>query len=176
MPQESDVIWSGRPWIKPSVVLRTISLAIVVVLASVALSMLGLLAPRLFWFPVYLWVYIILVIAWLLSLARLMVRRASSSYTLRRSSLEVVRGLVGRRTLVVSPSGFSELEVDQGIVGRMLNYGSIEVRSQGGQTLNLDLVRNPLDVSAKIRDVMTAPTVRMATDRPVAPVTRDEKT
>lgn len=75
----------------------------------------------------------------------------------------------------VSPSGFSELEMDQGIVARMLNYGTIEVRSQGGQQLKLELVRNPREVSAKIRDVMTTPTVRIATDQPVAPVTKDEK-
>ena len=75
----------------------------------------------------------------------------------------------------MSPSGFSELEVDQGMVGRMLNYGSLEVRSQGGQQLNLELIRNPREVSAKIRDVMTTPTVRIATDQPIAPITNHEK-
>jgi hypothetical protein len=170
MAQESDILWSGRPWIGPSVVLRTIALALVGVLVCVLLYMLGFLK-----FPLYLWVLGPVALAWLLSLASLLVRRASLSYVLRRGSLEVVKGIVGRKSLVVSPSGFSELEMDQGIVARMLNYGTIEVRSQCGQQLNLQLVRNPREVSAKIRDVMSTPTVRIATDQPVAPITKDEK-
>ena len=175
MAQESDVIWSGRPWIQPSVVLRTIVLALVAVLAYVLLSWLGLLAFQVLSFPLYLWVYGLMALAWFLYLVRLLVRRASSSYELRRASLEVAKGIAGKKSLVVSPSGFSELEIDQGIVARMLNYGSLEVRSQGGQQLSLELVRNPREVSAKIRDVMTTPTVRIATDQPVAPITKDEK-
>jgi hypothetical protein len=175
MAQESDVLWSGRPWIRLSIVFRTIALVLVAVLAYVLLSMLGLLTFQFLTLPLYLWVYGLMALAWLLSLARLLVRRASSSYVLRRSSLEVVKGIAGKKSLLVSPSGFSELEVDQGIVARMLDYGSLEVRSQGGQQLNLELVRNPRKVSAKIRDVMTTPTVRVATDQPVAPITKDEK-
>lgn len=170
MAQESDVLWRGRPWIRPSVALRTVALVLVAVLAFVVLYMLGKLT-----YPLYLWVSGLVALAWLLSLVPLLVRRASLRYVLRRGSLEVVKGIVGRKTLIVSPSGFSELEVDQGIMGRMLNYGSLEVRSQGGQQLNLELIRNPREVSAKIRDVMTTPTVRIATDQPVPPLSKDKK-
>jgi uncharacterized membrane protein YdbT with pleckstrin-like domain len=172
MSVESDVIWSGRPWIGPQVVLRTAALVIIAIIASFFLSLSSLFAFPLLTLPLYLWVYGLLAIAWVLSLLSLLILRASWRYTLRRSSMEVVKGIVSKRTLTVSPSGFSELEVDQGIVGRILNYGSFEVRSQGGQQLNLILIKRPRDVSAKIRDVMATPTVRIATDPPIAPLSK----
>ncbi|MGD1055488.1 MAG: PH domain-containing protein [Nitrososphaerales archaeon] len=175
MAQESDVLWKSRPWIRPIVVFRTVALVLVAVLAFVFLSIPGQLTYPILSVPLYLWVSGLVALAWLLSLVPLLVRRASLRYVLRRGSLEVVKGIVGRKTLIVSPSGFSELEVDQGIMGRILNYGSLEVRSQGGQQLNLELIRNPREVSAKIRDVMTTPTVRIATDQPVPPLSKDKK-
>ncbi len=174
MAQESDVLWSGRPWITPAAVLRTAGVVIIAIIVYLLLSMLGLVGIQILSYPLYFWVFGVLALAWLLSLAGLLVRRASLSYVLRRSSLEVQRGIAGRKSLVVSPSGFSELEVDQGVVGRILNYGSLEVRSQGGQQLNLELIRNPSEVSAKIREVMSTPTVRIATNQPVSPVKEDE--
>ena len=167
---ESDILWHGRPWIGPSVAFRAIGAVAMAVVAYLLLSMGGIQTLQLLSFPLYLWVFGAIGLAWLASLAGLLVLRASMKYTLRRSSMEVIRGIVGKRSLVVSPSAFSELEVDQGVVARMLNYGSLEVRSQGGQQLNLLLIRNPNEVSAKIREVMATPTVRIATDPPVAPV------
>ena len=170
MAQETDVLWAGRPWITPAVAIRTVAVIILAALGYFLLSMAGLQAIGLLSFPLYLWAFGILGLAWILSLAGLLAQRASLSYTLRRSSMEMTRGIFGRKSLVVSPSGFSELEVDQGIMGRLLNYGSLEVRSQGGQQLNLVLIRSPNDVSAKIREVMATPTVRVATDPPAAPL------
>jgi uncharacterized membrane protein YdbT with pleckstrin-like domain len=164
---EKDVVWSGRPWIGPAMVFRTIGIAVAGVLIFVILSALGLLTLSLFAVPMYSWILGLLAIVWLASMAGLLVMRASYRYLLRQSSVEVDRGIISRRTLLVSPSAFSELEVDQGIVGRMLNYGSLEVRSQGGQQLNLMLIRDPRGVSAKIRGTMTVPTVRIAKDEPV---------
>jgi uncharacterized membrane protein YdbT with pleckstrin-like domain len=175
MAQEADVIWSGRPWIGPSLVLRTILTLVAGILVLVILSSLSVLTSLLFAVPLYVWVLGILAIAWLASLAGLMVMRASSRYVLRRGSIEVDRGIARKKSLIVSPSGFSELEVDQGIMGRLLNYGSLEVRSQGGQELKLRLIRDPKGVSARIRDIMTTPTVRIAKDEPPSTVLSDER-
>jgi uncharacterized membrane protein YdbT with pleckstrin-like domain len=167
MEKDNDLIWSGRPWIGPSLALRTIGAIVVGFLAIVALLDLDV-GFSLLGFPLYVWVLLIIAVAWLASITGLLVLRASSKYVLRRSSMEVDRGIVSRRSLVISPSAFSELEVDQGVVGRMLNYGSLEVRSQGGQQLNLRLIHDPNGVSSKIRDAMTIPTVRLAKDEPAA--------
>jgi uncharacterized membrane protein YdbT with pleckstrin-like domain len=175
MAQETDVIWSGRPWIGPSLVLRTVLAIVAVIVSFVVLSSLGVLTSSLLAIPTYVWVTGILTIAWLASVAGLMIMRASFRYVLRRSSVEVDQGIARKKSLIVSPSGFAELEVDQGIVGRLLNYGSLEVRSQGGQQLNLRLIRDPKGVSSKIRDVMTTPTVRIARDEPPSAIPVEEK-
>jgi uncharacterized membrane protein YdbT with pleckstrin-like domain len=175
MAQETDVIWSGRPWIGPSLLLRTVVAIVAGILSFVVLSSLGVLTSSLLAVPIYVWVLGILAVAWLASLAGLIKMRASFRYVLRQSSVEVDQGIARKKSLIISPSGFSELEVDQGIVGRLLNYGSLEVRSQGGQQLNLMLIRDPKGVSARIRDVMTTPTVRIARDEPPSVTRVDEK-
>lgn len=167
--QEKDVVWRSRPWIGPTATTRTLGVFVVGVLALGGLSSVGEWAYSLFGFPLYLWVVGLLAVAWLASMAGLMVMRASYKYVLRQSSIEIDQGIVGKKSLVVSPSAFSELEVDQGVIGRMLNYGSLEVRSQGGQQLNFRLIRDPMGVAAKIRGAMTVPTVRLARDGPVVP-------
>jgi len=175
MAEEADVIWSGRPWIGPSLLLRTVLVIVAGILSLAILSSLGVLGFSLLAIPIYVWVIGIFAIAWLGFLAGLIKLRASFRYVLRRNSVEVDQGIARKKSLIVSPSGFSELEVDQGIVGRLLNYGSLEVRSQGGQQLNFTLIRNPKGVSARIRDVMTTPTVRIARDEPPSPMPVERK-
>lgn len=150
----------------PGIVLRTIGFVIVAVLATVLLSFAGLMSQMVLAQPLFVWVYAVLALAWLVSLLGLFTMRASYRYVLRSNSLELEQGIARKKSLIVSPSGFSELELDQGLVGRMLNYGSLEIRSQGGQQLNLMMIKSPKDVSAKIREVMTTPTVRIARDTP----------
>ncbi len=173
MGQEADVIWSGRPWIGPALIVRTAGAVVGGFLMLAVLSALGITGFPLLMVPLYVWVVGFIAVAWLASVVGLVVMRASFRYILRQSSMEVDQGIARKRFLVVSPSAFSELELDQGIVGRLLNYGSLEVRSQGGQQLNLMLIRDPKGVSAKIRGAMTIPTVRIARDeQTVAPQAR----
>ena len=172
MGQDTDVIWSDRPWIGPSLVARTIGAIAAVAVALVVLSALGIMSLTLLSVPLYALAVGVIGVAWVAAVVGLLVTRASSSYVLRQSSIQIDQGILGKRSLVVSPSAFSELEVDQGILGRVLNYGSLEVRSQGGQQLNLILIRDPRGVAATIREIMTIPTVRIAKDEqtPVMPV------
>ena len=129
------------------------------------LSALGVLTLRILTLvlPLCAWTLRVLAIAWLASVLGLLVLHASHTYMLRYSSVEIDEGIATSKSLVVSPSAFSELEVDQGVFGRMLSRGSLEVHSQGGQQLNLRLMRDPDSVSArKIREVMSTPTPRIA--------------
>ena len=160
MEQDSGAVCSGRPWIGPAVVLRTIVAVLAGALFFIVLDSAGALSLSILGAPAYVWVVATLALAWLASLATLLIMRASYRYVLHQGSAEVEQGIVSKKLLVVSPSAFSELEVDQGIIGRMLNYGSLQVRSQGGQQLNLMLIRDPKRVSLKIRGVMAVPTVR----------------
>ena len=164
MEQGGDVVWSDRPWIGPATALRTIGVVVAGAVLFAALDSVGVLSLPVLGAPAYFWVAVVLALAWFASMAGLLVMRTSYRYVLRQSSVEVERGIAKKRLLVVSPSAFSELEVDQGIVGRILEYGRLEVRSQGGQQQNFRLIRDPKGVAVKIREVMTVPTVRIATD------------
>ncbi len=163
MSEATEILWTARPWVVPSLILRTIAF---IVAGLVIALLLAPLATDFTFIPlgIYFWTGVVIGLGWLISLGGLLLRRASFQYVLRPSSLEVKQGIARKKSLIVSPSGFSELEIDQGLVARMLNYGSLEVRSQGGQQLNLMLVRDPATVSSKIRSVMTIPTVRIAED------------
>jgi membrane protein YdbS with pleckstrin-like domain len=159
---DPEAVWTGRPWIVPSAAARTVGAVALSILAVLAISMVGALGFTLLTVPLYAWVLLLVWLGWAASIGGLLVLRASWRYTLMQSVLEVRQGIARKKTLMISPSGFSELEVDQGIIARLMHYGTLEVRSQGGQRVTLELVRNPDYVSAVIRDVMTVPTVRLA--------------
>jgi len=93
MAQEAEVIWSGRPWIGPSLLFRTVLVIVAGILSFAILSSLGVLASSPLAIPMYVWVIGILAIAWLGSLAGLIKLHASFRYVLRRGSVEVDQGL-----------------------------------------------------------------------------------
>jgi uncharacterized membrane protein YdbT with pleckstrin-like domain len=99
---------------------------------------------------------------WLGGSLRLAIIRATHRYTLRGSSLEIQSGLVSKRIFTVSAAGFSDLEVIKSVTGRLLNMGTIMVETDSHRDLRLINIRDPIKVSAMIRQVMTVPTVRMA--------------
>jgi uncharacterized membrane protein YdbT with pleckstrin-like domain len=116
--------------------------------------------------PILVLTYLGILLVWVISVANLAVIRASSIYTLRNSSLEVSRGIVGKRVFTLSAAGFSDLEVIQGPFGRLLSMGDIVMETDSHRDLRLEKVRDPMGISAKIRQVMTVPVVRLATRTP----------
>ena len=101
-------------------------------------------------------------VIWLAGALSLAILRASHKYVLRQSSLDIGRGILTRKIFTVSASGFSDLEVVQGIGGRILNMGNIVMETDSRRDLKLIMIRDPMEVAAKIRQVMTAPMVRIA--------------
>jgi uncharacterized membrane protein YdbT with pleckstrin-like domain len=56
----------------------------------------------------------------------------ASEFAITNKRVLIKAGFIRRRSLEVLLSGIEGIEVDQGIVGRLLNYGSIEVTGSGG--------------------------------------------
>ena len=88
--------------------------------------------------------------------------RASNAYVLRDDGLEIRTGILTSKSFVVAPAGFSDLEVTRSITGRILDTGSIVVRTQGDTDIIMRKIRNPLNVADRIRGVMARPSVRIA--------------
>ncbi len=156
-----EVVWVGKPWIVPAAILRTIAAIVVAIIfvwleiyAGVAYDLLGGLA-------LWLWTILVFAVIWLVSLLDLLIVWASNTYILRQDGLEIRRGIIRLNSFVVTPSGFGDLLVYQGIGGRIFNYGDITVNSQGERQTCLFLVRAPFSAADTIRDIMGKPVVRV---------------
>ena len=152
---DPDVIWRGRPWVTPGLtalsaesVLLVVALSYVELAFNVSLSVFGA-------------TLLLVIMLWLAGVARLEFLARSTGYALRRSSLEVERGIVRRRLFTISAAGFSDLELSRGLVGRILNVGDIVIETDSHRDIALVKVRDPVRVSNMIRQMMTVPLVRV---------------
>jgi len=160
--EESRVIWEGSPWILPGLVGLTIgfaALAISLTWVELAILQVGSL-------EIVGATYAVIGLLWLVGATRLASVKWSNHYALRGSSLEVRRGIVGKKIFTLSAAGFSDLEVIKSLTGRILNTGTIIMETNSDRDLKLVRIRDPIKVSSMIRQVMTVPMVRVATEGP----------
>jgi len=184
MTEAGSVLWTGRPWILPSVLARsTLIVAVAVVvfwleflfgmayktIASLLPSVTALSdVPIISSWPMILWTGLMFLLVWLFIAARLLLLRTSNTYVLHDDSLEVRSGILNSRTFVVSASGFSDLEVLRSVVGRLMNSGDIVIRTQSETdgVRKMEKIRYPLKVADQIRQVMARPIFRTEGPKP----------
>jgi uncharacterized membrane protein YdbT with pleckstrin-like domain len=155
-----DVLWRGRPWIMPQVVGATI---LVVALGIIAIWLEFILEDA--FIPVLgialiYWTFLVLGILWLILVLRYVLQRATERYTLRKIGMEVERGILSKRNIVLSTGGFSDMQVIRSIIGRLLNVGDIVIRSEGEHDIRLKKIQRPVEIMGQIRDVMSRPLVK----------------
>jgi uncharacterized membrane protein YdbT with pleckstrin-like domain len=159
----SPVLWTGRPWITPAVVARTI-IVIVVAIGVILLESFFKLQEYAFMnLPLTLWTGLVFSLIWAFDLVHLLLLWASNTYILRNDSLEIRTGILTSRSFVVAASGFADMEVTRSIAGRILNFGDIAIRTQDESAADkiMQKIRNPMKVSDQIRVVMSKPLVRI---------------
>jgi uncharacterized membrane protein YdbT with pleckstrin-like domain len=174
-----SVLWTGKPWILPGVLARSILIVVAAVvvfwleflfgvayetIASLFASVQALLSvPIISSLPIILWTVLAFFLIWAFSIVHLLLLRASNTYILHDDSLEIRTGILNSRAFVVSPSGFSDLEVFRSIIGRIMNSGDmiIHTQSETDSIRKLVRVRNPLKVADQIREVVARPIVRI---------------
>jgi len=178
MTRSGSVVWIGKPWILPSVLVRSIVIAVVAVAVVVLEFLFGVAnaslgdfvsgVPVISSWPLVVWTFLVVLLVWVFSILRLVLLRVSQTYVLHDDSLEIRSGLLTSRAFVVSPSGFSELEVFRSVVGRIVESGDIvvETQSEADNVVRLVRVRNPLRVADQIREVMARPVVRIEGSAP----------
>lgn len=167
----ANIIWTGKPWITPGVIVRTIIVfvaAIVIVWLEFVFDLASVPIPVLSVMPVVLLTAIAFFLIWLFSLFHLLLVRASSTYVLHNDSLEIRTGILTSKSFVVSASGFADLEVVRTVSGRILESGDIIIRTQSetGAERRIQRIRNPLKVADQIRQVMARPIVRIEGSSP----------
>ncbi len=156
-----DIVWSGKPYILPAAIGRTVIVVVFAFLFVLLEVYAGVAFSKLFGESVYVWTLIVLFIVWAFSLLGLVLLRASHTYILRQDALEVHSGILRLRSFVVTPQGFGDLAVFQSIGGRIFRYGDLTINSQGERETRLRLVHLPFEVADKIRDIMGKPIVRV---------------
>ncbi len=69
------------------------------------------------------------------------------------TSMRVVhrRGIIWRETIEIDRGAIESVELSQGIMGRILNYGSVIVRGRGIGEVNLRGIDNPIGLRNAIR-------------------------
>ncbi len=60
------------------------------------------------------------------------IQRATSEFAITTKRVIIKEGLIARRTLEMNLSKIETVNVDQSIIGRILNYGSITIIGTGG--------------------------------------------
>lgn len=157
----SDIVWKGKPWVVPAVIIRTITIIVFALLFSLLEYYSGGAFLSLFGLAVVVWTILIFVVIWLFSILELLIFRLTHTYTLRQDGLEIRNGLLRLQSFVVTPNGFGDLLVYQSIGGRIFGYGNIIVNSQGERQTKLQLVHIPFKVADTLRDILGKPIVRV---------------
>ena len=158
---QARALWTGKPWILPNVLTRTVLIITVAIALFWFEFYLNRAYEALLTIPIIAWTGLILSLVWLLSLPRLLALRASNTYILRNDGIEVRNGIFTSKSFVISPAGFSDLEVTRSVAARIVNSGNIIIRTQGENDVRMEKVRDPLKVANMIREVMARPTVRI---------------
>jgi membrane protein YdbS with pleckstrin-like domain len=158
----SSVLWVGRPWVVPRLAGMTIAILAIGLACAWAEFRSGMALTSFLHVPLIGITFFVLGFVWLLGALDLAILRASHKYVLRGSSLDIGRGILTRRIFTISDAGFSDLEVVQGIGGRILNMGNIVIETDSKRDLKLIMIHDPTEAAAKIRQVMTTPMVRIA--------------
>jgi uncharacterized membrane protein YdbT with pleckstrin-like domain len=176
-----SVVWFGKPWILPSAVIRSVVTFIIVALAVSLEFMFGVAldsvpdVPVISGVPFVWWTVLIFLLIWVFSLLPLLLLKATHAYVLHNDSLEIRTGVATERSFVISPSGFSDLEVIRSVFGRLVDSGDIIVRTQSETDSEKRMVkiRAPLKVADQIRHAMGRPIVRIEGQQP--PTTQEKK-
>jgi hypothetical protein len=68
------------------------------------------------------------------------------------------RGLIWRTTQELQLRAIEEVNLDQGLLGRLFNYGRLELRGTGVDDISLPVLGDPLELRRALQDGMAAAT------------------
>jgi len=87
---------------------------------------------------------LIIAIAGVLAAAGAFIRKATSEFAVTTDRVVVKTGLLSRNTIEIQLSKVESVQVNQDILGRILNYGTITVAGTGGTHEPFTLIDDPM--------------------------------
>ncbi len=119
----------------------------IIFLAPAILTLVGLAAFAVSWIPAVL----ILFVALILGLDRY-VRLITSEFAVTNRRVLIKTGIIRRHTLELLLGRIETVGVDQGIFGRIWNYGTITVIGTGGTKELFQGIAKPLEFRKAVQD------------------------
>jgi uncharacterized membrane protein YdbT with pleckstrin-like domain len=80
------------------------------------------------------------------------IRRKTDEFAITNRRIIIKTGLVGRKTLEMNLNKIESVNVDQGILGRILGYGTIRINGTGGTKETFPQILNPLEFRKKFQE------------------------
>ncbi len=78
---------------------------------------------------------------------------STSEFAITNKRVIIKVGLISRRTLEMNLSKIESVNVNQGILGRMLGYGTIIIVGTGGTKEPFSCISNPLEFRKKFQEL-----------------------
>ena len=107
------------------------------------------------WIPVWLWVLLAIPtigITLLVALyAYLRLKFQEQGVTNKRVILK--KGIIGRQTEEMKLKSIETVEIDQGVLGRMLGYGTVKVTGRGVSDILFKAIDDPMAVKRAIESI-----------------------
>jgi uncharacterized membrane protein YdbT with pleckstrin-like domain len=107
------------------------------------------------WIPFFVWILLGFVsfgITWLVAIyVYLKLKRFEQGFTNKRVILK--RGIVSRKTEEMKLKSIETVVIDQGVLGRIFNYGTVRITGRGISDVVFTNIANPLQVKRDIESV-----------------------
>lgn len=156
-----NLIWAGRPVWKWSLtfMLKWGLVALIPLVVGVILDRFFAVGP--FWFVVISVVGVALVIlmAWII--------RLGTYYTVTDRRLIVRHGIVSRRERSASLERIQNVNTEQGVIARALNFGDIAFETAGSDDGDSDLTLFGVDDPHALRDILDSNLIRRGPTSPI---------
>jgi uncharacterized membrane protein YdbT with pleckstrin-like domain len=141
LPGEQVVYETGLHWL-------IFGRAVLVLMVALALAIgslyAGNTAP-----PLLLAAGIVALFGLILLLAAL-IRRAGTELAVTDQRVVYKRGIIARHTIEMNRAKVESVDVDQSLLGRILGYGTVQLRGTGGSLEPMAMIGNPLSLRSHI--------------------------
>lgn len=82
-----------------------------------------------------------------------LIDKYTDEFAITNKRVIIKTGLISRKTFEMNHSKIESVNVDQGILGRILGYGSISIVGQGGTREVFPNIKNPLEFRRKFQEM-----------------------
>jgi uncharacterized membrane protein YdbT with pleckstrin-like domain len=96
------------------------------------------------------------------------IRYNSSEFAVTDKRVLAKHGFIQRDSIETLLSKIEAIEVDQGIVGRLLGYGSVGITGTGGTQESFPLISHPLEFRREVQSQIVAQEDRRGTQAPAS--------